>query len=851
MDSLSPLKRTSSENSTESQLGSPPPYSEISSPDGSPTSLQFDNVSTPPYSPIQLDEEELRQQEPEYNGQDAEVNQLLEDLPRLIGDGEDPQELKQKFVRRMGQLFGRIERASEIFQRYVKAIVDRYSEPEPRSETGNRIHDPNLLALVVEVLIIFLEFLPFLLHHAFVIVDYTLGSLVNFSTVGIFNNTTDNKKVHTICSAIGNILFVKMTTIISNIVIQLLTGMFILTYSSRLLCNYFILLTLFYFLGALSRHHAILAPIIHLFFNVTINIANLLLFPFDRVWLIPVDCGLEGAICIIPYDFRDLVMEPIRDAKDKYDETVGQINAMKEDFVNASKDIWNTTTSFAASTIMYLPTISKQLFENMTESMVTNEDTFRELATNAVEQYVREPIHDTTTSVIEGVVSMVTVFGEKAVALHQSAEISSIKSMILTNMFIDKETLDEMDYDELNELLELLLSPVVITAEAERFWVEGDNPLSGPRNRLMFTGTTQPKANHEYVPNVVVDFTPRHVNLNDNVFIRETKKVRVDGLGRRIETTGDDDIFIKNFIGSADSIQKRPIASITRNRVTNVNKGRSSTDTSYQRKDTIEEAPSSKGSSKRPIQLLNSNKPAEVTPFEIEQLKTTSMSDSRAVQENYAHFFGRRGDDENTFRMIPDFKLNNVNEIFDKSLAELKLNIDTAIESIVRVPSIVRESSSRALAFSVYTLTTSSGPLIVDVKSILRQLNTPESEVYRRVFAEDVTNVLTDVTKFSGEVTLNIATQMIIQKTTDHASYYVVTPSVNYVFNMVVGIATFLFSSGVRRIRGGRHKKSMKRRSRNKKSTKKHRKHKKSSKKYRKHKKSTKKHRKHKKSSKK
>jgi hypothetical protein len=795
------------------------------------------------------------QPEPEYDGHDEEVNQLLEELPRLIGEEMNP-EHSREFVSRIGRLFGRIERAHAMFQEQVRRVMSMYRGPT--SEAGNRIHDPNLLALVVEALIIFLEFLPFLLHHSFVIVDYTLGSLVNFSTVGTFNNTTKDR-VPDICSAIGNILFVKLTTIISNIVIQLLTGLFILTYSCRLLCNYTVLLTLFYFLGALSRHSDILAPVIHLFFKVTINIANLFLFPFDRVWLIPVDCGVEGAICIIPYDFRDLVMEPIKDAKDRYDDTVGRLDEIKNQFFNATKEIWNTTTSFAASTIMYLPTISEQLIENMTETISTNEDAFRELATNTVEQYVREPIHDTTTSVIDGVVSMVTVFGEKAVALHQSAEISSIKTMILTNMFIDKETLDEMDYDELNELLEELLSPVVITAEAERFWVKGDNPLSGPRNRLMFTGTTLPKANHEYVRNDVVDFTPRHVNLNDNVFIRETKKVKMDGLGRRIvsiettEPTTSDDNFIKKFISSTDGIQKRPIASINRNRVINVNKGRSSTDTSYQRKDIMDEAPeatSSTRSSKRPIQLINSNKPAEVTPFEIEQLKTASMSDSRAVQENYAHFF-RQGGNENTFRMIPEFKLNNINEIFDKPLRDLKLNIDTAIEHIVQIPSIVRESSSRALAFSVYTLVTSSGPLIVDVKSILRQLNTPEAETYRRVFAEDVTNVLTDVTKFSGEVTLNIATQMIIQQTTERASYYVVTPSVNYVFNMVVGIATYIFSSGLRRIKGGRHNKSMKRRSRNKKSTKKHRKHKKSTKKHRKHKKSTKKHRKYKKSTKK
>ena len=109
-----------------------------------------------------------------------------------------------------------------------------------------------------------------------------------------------------------------------------------------------------------------------------------------------------------------------------------------------------------------------------------------------------------------------------------------------------------------------------------------------------------------------------------------------------------------------------------------------------------------------------------------------------------------------------------------------------------------------------------------------------------------------EVGKFSCEVGLNIGTQIILQHATDRESYYVITPSLNFVANTVYNILSA--TSSFRRIgnRGGTmYKKSIKRQSRHTKTAKKNKRYKKSSKKNKRYKKSSKKNKRHKKSSKK
>jgi hypothetical protein len=144
--------------------------------------------------------------------------------------------------------------------------------------------------------------------------------------------------------------------------------------------------------------------------------------------------------------------------------------------------------------------------------------------------------------------------------------------------------------------------------------------------------------------------------------------------------------------------------------------------------------------------------------------------------------------------------------------------------------------------------------LNVDVKSLLIELNTPGSRAYRKTLSDDMTETLIEVGKFTSEVGLHVGTQVILKHATESTSYYIITPSLNFVTNMVFGILTVMARGGMRRLgnRGGSmYKKSVKQRIRQNKSTKKHKRYKKSTKKHRKHKKSSKKYRKHKKSSKK
>jgi hypothetical protein len=809
--------------------------------------------------------------EENYRGSDNNVLGLLRDLPELPELINQPEEKRYKFVTRIGRLFGRIERAYQLFSDHLEYVINRYSSRIP-TEGGNELHNPNLIGLVIEILIIILEFLPFLLNHSFVIIDYTLGSVINFQTIGVFDNDNIRERYsNNIFSTIGNVLFVKVTTILSNIYQRIMSGNLFYTYSSRLIWNYVTLLTMFYYLGVLSNSSPTLAPVIQLFFKITISVANQIPYPFNRLWLIPVDCGVEGLICAVPYDFRDIVYEPISQSKEIYNDAVGRLHAVKDEFVNTSQHFWNITTTFATSAILYLPTVSLELIENMTETISSNPDAFRKFASNTVETYGKDPTRKAFGSLIDSSVDMVSVFGEGFIHIAEMTRLSAMKTAVLEHIKIEQGVLDEMNYDDLNKLLELLLTPP-ITGVTEPVLYDPENPLSGPMNRMIIIPQTLPKAEYDLVPRVVVTFNPRYINLDDNIFIEETVKttgtIKRDGLGRPIIDDNDfsnNNMFIKDFITINRRIQNRAISSININRIGKVNvgvvdMGSASVRKSFKMDEERDEVPKKikQSRSMRPIQLIH--KKEQETSLIVGQLKTASLTDSEVVKQNYAHFFGRgeRGD-EGRFKFIPDFKVNDIIDILDKPLKNLQLNLDNAVRQIQNIPQVVRDTSYQAVAFSVFKLSESGGDklidnLIVDVKSLLKELNTPGSRAYRNALSDSMTETLIEVGKFAGEVGLNVGTQVILKHATESTSYYVITPSLNFVTNMVFGILSVIASSGMRRIgnRGGSmYKKSVKQRIRHNKSTKKHKRHKKSTKKHRKHKKSSKKHRKHKKSTKK
>jgi hypothetical protein len=817
------------------------------------------SVNTLVESPTPISDGSITPKSPQqYQGSDRNILVLLEEtLPENI-----PEEVegRQGIVNKIGELFGRIERASDLVSEHLERVINKYSIMIP-TEGGNELHNPNLIGLVIEIIIIILEFLPFLLYHAFVIIDYTLGSVINLSTIGTFNDEN-------ICSTIGNVLFVKVTTILSNIYLRIMSGNLLSTYSCRLIWNYVILLIMFYYLGVLSNISPTLAPVIQLFFKITISIADQIPFPFNRLWLIPVDCAVEGGICLIPYDLRDIFRYPITKTKQTINEVVGRLGVIKSDLLDTSRHFWNITTSFAISTILYLPTVSQDLVENMKETISNNPDAYREFSSQVVETYGRTPTQKAVDSLIDSSVDMISVFGESVIQLAEMTRLSAMKTAVLSNIQIDQIILDEMNYYELNELLELLLTPP-ITTEAEKLSIDPANLLSGPNPRMIIIPQTLPKAEYEHVPRVVVTFNPRYINLDDNIFIEETVKtpriVKKDTLGRVINNDNDDsdesanNMFIKEFIATNRRIQNRPISSIKINSIGKVNvgivdMGSASMRKSFQTSEEIDEIPTKIKQTRTTRQIQLINKKEEKIPLIIDSLKTASLTDTNVVRQNYAHFFGRgeESSNERGFKFIPDFKVNDIIDIMDKPLKNLQVNIDNAMRQILNMP-------TQVISFSVFKssklgIDTSVDNSIVYVKSLLVELNTPGSIAYRKTLSDDVTETMIEVGKFAGEVGLHVGTQVILKHATESTSYYVITPSLNFVTNMVFGILTVIARSGMRRIgnRGGSmYKKSVKNRIRYKKSTKKHRKHKKSSKKQRKHKKSSKKQRKHKKSSKK
>jgi hypothetical protein len=248
--------------------------------------------------------------------------------------------------------------------------------------------------------------------------------------------------------------------------------------------------------------------------------------------------------------------------------------------------------------------------------------------------------------------------------------------------------------------------------------------------------------------------------------------------------------------------------------------------------------------SMRPISYIeNKKKGEEISSFQVDELKSASMDDREIVKQNYAFYFGNRERRESGTRVVLDLKVDQIVDIVENQVEKVK----GVIYSIVGQ---LNSNMARSIGYTVFN----TRVVLTDIKILLRQLNDPTSTQYRRSLSDDVADKLVTVGSFACEVGLHVTTQIVIEHVTRRApeniGYYVITPSLNIVNNIFIGILSFLTTrNGMRRIsnRGG----TRKRRIRREKSTKKHKKHKKSNKKYKKHKKSTKKYRKHKKSTKK
>ena len=783
------------------------PEMETISRPGSPT---YSDISSPPGSPSL-----------------PEIGDLVEYLNQQMP--ENP-----TFIAKITSSLQNIQVLSDVcvanLERLNNSIPSIPTETGLEREPNDGNIDPDPIEFAINVIIIVLTYLPFLICQSIQIINYTIGSLFNVATFGTFNDDDPlNKRVFTISSAIFSLLFVKITTILDNIFRNMYSGRLAWTYSYRFSTSFFIVSFFMYCLGFFQStlNAGFSSGVIDLFFKIIIAFSEYLPEPFHSLWRFPIDCGVNGIICVIPYYFRETAYQPIQYFKDKVTEYKGRFKAISEEASNTTQYIWNETTIGVAGVLNIIPNTTQYLKEHITEHPDIISDTI-----HTVTESNRKSIQDTTSRGLESVVDVASIVIKQGLSSVDKAYFKSIEMLILSQYPILKDDLEEYTIDELIELLQDLQTEITITDTGVEHTYNQSDPFSGPENRFVrVTGTDIPTG---YVPipdnnNIMYDT----ITDNEGETIirnpRSNEKKRPWGLRPAINIANDD-VEIPSLDDNIRRITNRPISNLPDRETpkqsihnlarNNLPQGRSISSINVRESITKLFSPMDKGRPVKTIQKPINLQQSIIEPDEEKSSELVPFETNREVTNPYAFYFNAQVTNLNMYIEIPKIS-KMVANIVENIKNDARINMNNAVINLG--PSL--EASSDSLT------------------SYLKWLNSADSITSRRVLSDMFSNVLTD----TGDVVINVLAHSTVEfvkdSTVNQVSTYIVTPSVNTIMSAFLGMIMFFRGRGGRAVarRGGRHKKSMKRRSRNKKSTKKHRKHKKSTKKHRKHKKSTRK----------
>ena len=814
------LPRTSSEESerifTNSEQVTPRSIDEtdISSPTGSPPSSPYANVSTPPGSPY-------------ANVSTPPGSPRLPDVDDLVGylSGDEIEVPNQMFINNIGTSFQNLQLLGDICVSNLQRLIDRQPLPTEAGinrEPNNENIDPEPIEFAINVIILILTYLPFLICQSLQIINYTIGSVVNAASFTTFNDQPDHSVV-TISSAIFSVLFVKITTILNNIFMNMYRGRLAWTYTYRFSTSFFIVSFFFYCLGLYQRtlNVGFTSGSIDLFFKVIIATSSYLPEPFHTLWNIPVDCGINGMKCVIPYFLREKAYEPIQIATDKANEVRGKFKALLEEvnamLNNTTQHIWNETTIGVAGLLTIIPNTTRALKENINNHPDIITDTIHN-----VTETNRKLIQDKTRESMESVVDVTSGVLETTVYSLDNVRLKSIEFLIVSQYPVLKEDLEEYNIQELKNLLQLLQTPITITDTSVKLTYNRTNTLTGPLNRfLTVTGTDIPMG---YVPipsnnNLIYDT----ITMKDGETItrspRSNEKKNPWGLKK-----ANDEFEIPSLDDNINRIINRPISNIpereTRNFAKINSQGRPIFGVNVRQ--SISKSFPSMGEG-RPVKTIETPTNLQHSIMEPEEEMLSELVpyvSNQEVTNPYAFYFNAQITNLGGYLKIPE-----INTAVATIVQDVKTKVTRGITDVVINLDVKAEASSESLL------------------SYLRWLNSADSIASRQVISDMFSGVLVDTGEIVIDVLAHSTVELVRENTVSQVSTYIVTPSVNTIMSAFLGMIMFFRGRGGRAVarRGGRYKKSMKRRPKHKKSTKKHRKHKKSTKKHRKHKKSSKK----------
>ena len=739
------------------------------------------------------------------------VNDIYED-PRMPfeikRDKNETRPTIDTLISKISSSLNGLQDLSDVCMRKLNEIV----HPVPPDERG-RIEEgrneengiESSIVSAINVIIIVLTYLPILICQAYHIMNYTLGTVLNIASFTAFNDLPYPPGV-TLSMAVFSVVFVKITDILNRLITNIFTGRFAWIYIYRFLTSFGITSFLFYCIGLFhdsTLADSIVSKFLTMFFNVIVGVSSLLPEPFRTLWATPIDCGVNGLYCVIPYFFRRKVNNFIQVITDYIIDTRGKVKAIGEEVRNTTNEIWNATTNGAAGVLYIVP----DAVESVVEHIAANSDVFNRVSKD-VENDMRSLVEDAATSGAEAAVIATADILEGVIDWLSYIRYRALQSAILAQYPFLKDDIEDYSLDELQRLLTLLHTPSDVTGMGQQLKFNVTNLFSGDLNRFMITGTTT-YPDMGYVP------LPRNPNIFQDRIDVPADEVVIHSKSRKgfnprqvipvdeDDTIVDMDVLIDNIKKINQRIKNRPIS--------NIFKMKKSGNTAEVRKS----VPNARESTE--VEMIDEN---ENMPLAILDIKQESSG-----ERPYGFYFNMQ-------------VKNNIN--FSEKLQEINRNTQALISKM----------KTEALGRFTLTLDDVAGSSTQEALKILEWLRSPDQQAFSKYMVDNSAEVLSQTGGFMFEVLLHSTAEVA----KDTAIDYVFKPGVESIMYFSVSFLTLILGRGTRSVvarRGGRHKKSMKRRSRNKKSTKKHRKHKKSSKKHRKHKRSTKKHRKHKKSSKK